>query len=106
MADIELFNECIEKDKTVIDKIEDVDRLKELYQTYLQFYSFFNSEFDSFNAKLSNLSSLVTVSLGFFISIATFLVGKYVHPHCLNNIEISSVILTFIATLGLILLLI
>ena len=100
MADttIEYLKECIEKDKeNIILKIDNVELLKELYQTYLQYYGFFNSEFDSFNAKLSNLSTLVTVLLGFLITIATFLFeNEYLKSiNILNGAGILLAIITF-----------
>lgn len=104
--ELEYLNECIDKDKANIDTIDDMNFLKELYQVYFQYYSFLNSEFDSFNAKLSNLSSLVTVSLGFFITIATFLAGTYLHIKHLSPLEWCAIILALIATIGLIVLLI
>lgn len=101
---IDYLKECIEKDKeNIINKIDNVEFLKELYQTYLQYYDFFNSEFDSFNAKLSNLGTLVTVLLGFLITIATFLFeNDYLKSiNIFNGFGIFMAFLTFLLLLYL-----
>lgn len=104
MADVslELLKECIDNDKeNFIAKTNNIELLKDLYQTYLQYYGFFNSEFDSFNAKLSNLSTLITVLLGFLITIATFLFeNNYLKSF---NIWNSLGILFAVITLGILL---
>lgn len=67
------LSECITKDRdNIINKISKISLLKELYQTYVTSYGFFNSEFESFASKLNNLGTLSTVLLGFSITIAIF----------------------------------
>ena len=72
--DFENLNKNIEKDfETYIEPITDVDMLKELLSVYVQLCSDFNNSFDSFNSKMSSLSSLITVILGFCITIFLFI---------------------------------
>lgn len=85
---LEYLLECIENDKEyIINKIDNIELLKELYQTYLEYYGFYQNEFDSFNAKLSNLSTLVTVLLGFLITIGIFIFeNEYLKLPCICSI--------------------
>ncbi len=105
--DIKYLNECIENDnKNIIKKIDNLDILKELYSVYLQYYDYFNSEFDSFNEKLFNLGTLVTVLLGFLITVTIFLFeNNYVKSfNWATTIGITFVLVSFISLISLLLL--
>lgn len=72
--ELKQIEENLEKDyETYIEPIKNIEMLKELLNTYNQFCTDFGSDFDSFYAKLSSLSSLITVTLGFFVTITLFL---------------------------------